>query len=97
MRTEANYQAKLISKIQALFPGCFVLKNDPAEVQGLPDLLILFRGRWAMLEVKLSARSPRQPNQIYYVDLFGEMSFAAFIYPENEREILNDLQFAFGS
>lgn len=94
MKLETAYQAKLIRKIELMFPGCIILKNDPTEVQGIPDLLILFIGTWAMLEVKLSEESPVQPNQEYYVDLFDGMSFAAFIYPENERQVLDDLQSA---
>ncbi len=96
-RSEAAYQRKLIEKIQIMFPHCVVIKNDPAQNQGTPDLLILFGITWAMLEVKLSATSPVRPNQAYYVDLFDEMSFAAFIFPENEDEVLNALQSTFGA
>lgn len=97
MRSETAYQKNLIDKIQSMFPGCFILKNDPSERQGLPDLLILFGRQWAMLEVKLSKAANVQPNQPYYIDQFNEMSFASFIYPENEYEVLSDLQLAFGS
>lgn len=88
---ETEYQHELIGKLSMILPDCFVMKNDPEQYQGIPDLLILFEGRWAMLEVKLSENSPTQPNQPYYVDMFNEMSFAAFIYPENEDEVLEDL------
>lgn len=97
MLKEAEYQAKLIKRIQTIFPGCFIVKNDPAENQGVPDLLILFGMQWAMLEVKISRHSSLQPNQTYFVDLFNKMSFAAFIYPENEEEILNALQSTLGT
>lgn len=96
MRSEVAYQARLVQKIEAMFPGCVVFKNDPREYQGVPDLLILYGCAWAMLEVKRSANEPFQPNQEYYLDLFGDMSYAACIYPENEEQVLNDLQFAFG-
>lgn len=92
MRNEAAYQARLIKKIQAIFPGCFILKNDPSENQGIPDLLILFNNTWFMLEVKLSERAAVQSNQPYYVDMFNNMSFAAFIWPEVEDEVLNAIQ-----
>lgn len=94
---ESHYQAKLIKKIRAMLPGCFVIKNDPMQYQGVPDLLVLFRDRWGMLEVKVDEDSPVEPNQPYYVALFDEMSFAAFIHPGNERMVLNDLQSALGS
>lgn len=95
MRRESNYQAELVRKLKILFPGCFVLKNDPTQNQGIPDIQILFRNRWAMLEVKRSANEPERPNQSYFVDELNKMSFAAFIYPENEDEVLNDLAATF--
>lgn len=92
---ESVYQAKLIKEIKSRFPGCFVLKNDAGYQQGILDLLILYKKRWAMLEVKMSGDAPFQPNQIYYIDLFNDMSFAAAIYPENEQEVLDELQQTF--
>ena len=47
-RLESGFQDRLIKRIKALLPGCFVFKMD--QVQGIPDLLILFGGRWASLE-----------------------------------------------
>lgn len=94
--TEAIYQRKLIKKLNLLFPGCQILKLDPQENQGHPDLIILFRNLWAMLEVKFSAKAHQQPNQAHWVKVFDEMSFASFIHPQNEEQVLNDLQFAFG-
>lgn len=95
MMTENQYQAKLIKKIERLFPGCVILKNDSGYRQGMLDLIVLWKSYWASLEVKPSATSPKQPNQEYYVEQLDEMSFAAFIYPENEREVLSALQQAF--
>ncbi len=94
---ENAYQAKLIKKLQRLFPGCVVQKNDPNYRQGFPDLTIFFRDRWAALEVKAHADAPTQPNQPYYVEQLNAMSYAAFIYPENESEVLSELQRALTS
>lgn len=94
---ESKYQSQLIERLEELFPGCVILKNDTDYLQGVPDLLVLYNDRWAMLEVKRSADAPQQPNQAYYVDLFDSMSFGAFIFPENEEDVLRDLQQAFGS
>jgi hypothetical protein len=49
-----------------------------------------------MLEVKASRDSPQQPNQLFWVEQFNEMSFSAFIYPENEEVVLRALQRSFG-
>ena len=94
---ERDYQAYLIRELKERFPGCFVLKNDSSYIQGIPDLLVLWLDSWAMLEVKQSLSSPRGPNQEHYVRIFNGMSFAAFICPENESEVLDDLQQAFQS
>lgn len=95
--TENQYQGKLIKKLYKLFPGCVVIKNDPGYQQGILDLMVLWGPNWASLEVKASASSGSQPNQDHFVRQLDEMSFAAFIYPENEAEVLNALQQAFES
>lgn len=89
---ESQYQAKLIKKIEKLLPGCIVLKNDPGYIQGMLDLTVLYEDRWATLEVKRSGEAAVRPNQSYYVRKMNRMSFSAFIYPENEEEVLNALQ-----
>jgi len=92
---ERRYQAQLIKKLRRMFPGCVILKNDSSYMQGVPDLILLYENHWAMLEVKASANADQQPNQEYYVDQLNQMSFAAFIYPENEQEVFLALQLAF--
>lgn len=94
---EREYQAQLIKKIKRMLPGCVILKNDTDYMQGIPDLTILYKARWAMLEVKASKHARNQPNQTYYVEELDKMSFAAFIYPQNEEYVLNELQLALGA
>lgn len=95
--TEAEYQAKLTKKLKRKFPGCVLLKNDASYQQGILDWTLLYKDMWACLEVKASAGSRRQPNQDYFVTQLNEMSFAAFIYPENEAEVISALEQAFAS
>lgn len=92
---ENKFQSKLIKELKKEFPGCMVLKNDPTYLQGIPDLLVLYKDKWASLEVKKSAKAKHQPNQDYYVDKMNEMSHSAFIYPENKDEVMNDLRKTF--
>lgn len=92
MPKESRFQADLIKDLKDLFPGCFILKNDSSYLQGIPDLLILFKNRWAALEVKRGENEPHQPNQDYYVEQMDSASYAAFIYPENKEDILYELQ-----
>jgi hypothetical protein len=94
---ESKYQAGLIIRIRKRLPGCVILKNDSGYMQGVPDLTILYGCMWGVLEVKTSEDAPEEPNQRYYVEKMNEMSFGAFIYPENEEEVLDALQHAFYS
>lgn len=96
-KLERDFQAGLIKEIKKRFNGCLVMKTDPTYIQGLPDLLILFKDKWAALEVKRSLKANKRPNQQYYVDLMNNMSFSRFICPENKEEILNELQQTFFS
>lgn len=97
MRRESRFQADLIKEVEELFPGAVILKNDPNYRQGIPDLTVLWEDHWATLEAKRSGNEPHQPNQDYYVNLMDQMSFSAFIYPENKEAILDELQYTFGA
>lgn len=92
---ESKFQSSLRKEIKKRFPGCYILKTDPNYIQGFPDLLILFKDTWASLEVKRNAEASHRPNQDYYVEKMNDMSFSAFIYPENKEEILDAMAQSF--
>lgn len=94
---ENKFQAQLKKDLKNRFPGCIVMKADSADIQGIPDLLILYKDKWASLEAKQNAKARHRPNQDYYVNLMDGMSFSRFIYPENKEEVLNELQQTFQS
>lgn len=95
--TERRFQADFIKRLQSAFPGCVVMKNDSGYQQGMLDWTLLYGPNWATLEIKASAKASTQPNQEYFVELLNEMSFAAFVYPENADEVMDALQQAFTS
>lgn len=90
---ERDYQRELIPRIKGLFPKgeCDVLKNNSGYRQGIPDLTVFLPGFWGWLEVKISHDADQEPNQEWYVHWAATYSFGAFIYPQNEEEVLNDL------
>ena len=94
---ENRFQANLIKKLKRLYPDCVVMKNDSSYIQGIPDLLVLYKDKWASLECKKTANARHQPNQDYYVGKMDEMSFARFIFPENEEDVLNELHHWFNN
>jgi hypothetical protein len=94
---EGRFKDELVADLQRLFPGCHILWNNAGLQTGIPDMLILWQNKWAMLEPKRSATAAHQPNQDWFIDRFNDMSFAAFVFPENKEEVLDDLQRAFRS
>ena len=98
-KLENDYKPKLLERIEARFPGCLILKNDEQLRAGIPDMLVLIGPYWAMLEVKRSKDELKhlRPNQAHYVQWLNGMGFSAFIYPENEAEVLDAIQDAFGA
>ena len=89
---ESYFQTKVKRNIKKVLPGSIVLKIPGTILQGFPDLLILYKSRWAALECKISEKASKRPNQSFWVDKLNQMSFARFIFPENERTVLHDLQ-----
>lgn len=89
---ESKFQASLIKELKSKFPECIIMKQDANYIQGIPDLLILYKDKWAMLECKKSANASLQPNQKYYIDKTNEMSFSRIIYPENKEEVFSELE-----
>ena len=92
-KLESGFQDKLRDELKTLFPGCMVFKMD--QIQGIPDLLVLYGKNWFSLECKKSASANKRPNQEYFVDLMNKMSFSRFINPENKEAVLNELQQTF--
>jgi len=92
---ENKFQANLIKELKDTFEGCIVMKNDASYIQGIPDLLVLYKNKWASLECKRSARAKKQPNQEYYVERMDQMSFSRFICPENKDVVLTELHYYF--
>ena len=96
-KQEGNFQSNLIKELKEMFKGCIITKLDANYIQGIPDLLILYKNKWATLECKRSATATKRPNQSRYVEQMNKMSFSSFIYPENKEEVLNELRKAFES
>ena len=92
-RLESGFQDKLCNELKTLFPGWMTFKMD--QIQGIPDLLVLYKNKWATLECKKNERAARRPNQEYYVRVMDGMSFSRFICPENKDEVLDELYLYF--
>lgn len=92
---EGKFKEDLNRELISRFPGCYILKNDSSYLQGVPDILVLWHDRWAMLEAKKGRNAAQQANQDWYIKVFDKMSFAAFIEPSNMEEVLDAMESAF--
>ena len=95
MKKESRFQSELRKELEHRFPGSIVTKLDSGDIQGIPDLLILYEDKWATLENKRHAKAAKQPNQEYYVNKMNNMSFSRFICPENKEDVLQELEHRF--
>jgi hypothetical protein len=90
---ENKFQKRFIETLIMLFPGIIILKNDSGYKQGFPDLTLLYREKYAVLEMKKSEDEPYQPNQEYYLKCVSDMNgFSRTVYPSNWKEVLDELQ-----
>lgn len=103
-KSEGTFKSKLKKEIEERLPGCIVTYLNPNDIQGIPDMEILYESRWAVLEAKKSKadyekdlKRPEKMNQSYYIEKMNNMSFAAFIFPENKEEVLNAMESALRS
>lgn len=95
-KLESKFQKELIDEVKERYPGCVALKNDSGYTQGFPDWTILYKDKWAVLEVKKERGAHKQPNQEYYVDKLNKMGgFSRFVFPENKDEVLEDMDALF--
>lgn len=90
-----GFKTKFIKRVEEEFPGAIVLLMDAGYIQGVPDIFVVYGRSWAALEVKAAHNSRHQPNQDWWVTRLRDYSYASFVYPENEEEVLNELQLAF--
>lgn len=65
------------------------------DQRSMPDVIVLCGEKWAALEFKRSSQAAHRPNQDYFVDKLDQMSFATFVHPQNEEEVINELEFFF--
>lgn len=94
-KLENKFQSDLKKELKERYPGCIVTKLDSSDIQGIPDLLILHKEKWASFECKKNENAHKQPNQDYYVEKMNNMSFSRFIYPENKDTVLKELDRVF--
>lgn len=93
-KLEKEYEQAFCKEVRGWDKSIRVYKNDPSSTaQGVPDRIVLFDGKFAMLEFKRSKSAVKQANQDWYVDFYNANNgFARFVSPENGEEIKKELK-----
>ena len=93
MKKESTFKSNLYKEIRSRFPGAEVSPNDANYIQGFPDATVyLPNGRFVLLEGKREKTSSCRPNQKYYVEKSSLKDHTFFIYPENKKDILKEIE-----
>lgn len=88
-RIERNLQKQIKAFLEK--EGAVVLKTSPGVLNptGIPDLLALYKTKWAMIEVKSSATAKTQPLQPIQIARFRDMNPGGvfIVFPENWERV----------
>lgn len=90
--TESEFQLLVKKEIEKRMPEATVIRGFTG-IQGFPDILVLYKKRYAVLEAKLDEDSNRQPNQEYWIEHFGKSTYSRFIFPGNKKEVLDEMEY----
>ena len=91
--SEATFRTKWLNKFKKLSPDIFIEFADPKRKNGIPDVIIFYKKKYARLETKRSKNASKRLHQQYYIDYFNSQGiYAAFLTPENQEEVYNALR-----
>lgn len=98
MKTENKWRDSSLRPFLDSLPHCHYFIKEAGAIRGLPDIVGVWYGVPFYLEVKRAAKElgcPRTKLQEYQLNKFQEAgAFTSFIYPENAKEVLEDLLIA---
>lgn len=93
---ESKFKRDFQLKAMRRFDGLIFVNVTPQNnFWGIPDSYFFFGPNWGALESKRSSTASRRVHQEYYVNLLNSMSYARFLHPGNEKEILDEMEYLF--
>lgn len=89
---EQGFQTKVVRWLRQKGCHVIIMSAVPGVPDGTPDVLALFDGGgWAALEIKASAKAKFRPLQKPTIAKLDKMFFSRAVYPENWKEIQEEL------
>lgn len=91
--SEATFRTKFLKDVKDLSPDIIIEFADPQRRNGIPDVIIFYKKKFARIETKKSKNASKRLHQQYYIDYFNNQGiYAAFLTPENKEEVFNALR-----
>lgn len=94
--TRSDLESKLQTKILQWLrkQGAFATKmqQNATTAIGVADIFFCKEGFYGFLEVKKSKTAKRRPGQEAFIKRMGAWSYARVVYPENWKEIREELE-----
>lgn len=91
--SEATFRTKFLKDVKDLSPDIFIEFADPQRCNGIPDVIIFYKKKFARIETKRSKIASKRKHQEYYIKYFNSQGiYAAFLTPENKEEVFNALR-----
>lgn len=88
---EKSVQNKVIQELRDF--GCKVYKMKPGYgiATGTLDCVFFYKSFYGWIEFKASKDAPYRPLQPENLELYGEWSWSATIWPENKEQVMATL------
>ena len=91
--SEATFRTKFLKDVKDLSPDIIIEFADPQRRNGIPDVIIFYKKKFARIETKRSKNASKRLHQQYYIDYFNSQGiYASFLTPENKEEVFNALR-----
>lgn len=92
MQAETLFGTKVDKQLKRL-DNCWFCNIQQVAIRGIPDRLGCINGKFFALELKKSKSAKRAKLQQYVVQKINDAGgFAAFVYPENYKEVMEELR-----
>jgi len=93
---ESAFQRKLIKELRKI-PNSYFFVKEAAALRGIPDIIGCIKGTFVALECKRSEEGAQETTGRIVLqrkileDIRKAGGYASFIYPENEKFVLQEL------
>lgn len=91
MKLESTFEKEFCKALRQTLGERYTYTFKLTAAKGIPDRLILYKDKYALLEFKQYKNAKKQPGQETWVGHFDNLAYAAIVYPENAEKVMQDI------